>query len=289
MGEPRKIASLHRFPLKLICTPDFSAFAFLAACVMTNLAKASLTTMNAPKTYDDYWKSGLHQTREWSSEQFDEYLGPVVGRNRVLDYGCGMGFSYQRQLVASVGEYCGADVSDVAIEETTRKGLGALKIRDDSTIDVPEASFDGAVCSEVMEHLYDPLAAAKELFRVLKPGGTLVMTVPHFGYFAWRLRVLLLARVWDEPESPENPFKGVHIRYYSMRHARNLLKYAGFQKISVHRFDRCNIWHLGHVFGTLGRPLLLLGECLPRYAQMQFLDGIWPQLFAQRIRLVASK
>jgi SAM-dependent methyltransferase len=44
---------------------------------------------------------------------------------------------------------------------------------------VPAQRFDSVVCHQVLEHVKDPMAAAKELARVLKPGGGAVISVPH--------------------------------------------------------------------------------------------------------------
>jgi SAM-dependent methyltransferase len=51
-------------------------------------------------------------------------------------------------------------------------------VSDITDIPVPEASFDAVLCSEVLEHVSDPVPVLKELDRVLKPGGTLIITAP---------------------------------------------------------------------------------------------------------------
>jgi SAM-dependent methyltransferase len=50
-----------------------------------------------------------------------------------------------------------------------------------------EGTFDYVTCFEVLEHVPEPLRAQalRELYRVLKPGGTAVLSVPHRGWFAW--------------------------------------------------------------------------------------------------------
>ena len=45
----------------------------------------------------------------------------------------------------------------------------------------PDGTFDRVICSEVLEHLPDDVAAMRELARVLRPGGTMAITVPRFG------------------------------------------------------------------------------------------------------------
>jgi ubiquinone/menaquinone biosynthesis C-methylase UbiE len=51
-------------------------------------------------------------------------------------------------------------------------------VSDITSIPRPDASFDAIMCTEVLEHVPDPVAALKELNRLLKPGGHLIITVP---------------------------------------------------------------------------------------------------------------
>ncbi len=246
--------------------------------------------MNAEEIYHDYWASGLHAGRSWDDEHFQRWFGVLAGKERVLDYGCGMGFSYQERLIRVVKDYVGADISDVALADLRRKGLGALQINGkDGTLDSPANAFDAAICSEVFEHLYDPLAAAREIHRVLKPGGLFVTTVPNFGYHTFRLLALLRAQVPSEPESLDNRFKGVHIRFFSKLMFQRLLQGAGFENISVGSYDLSSVWDVFGAAGHLGAVTDIAKKHLPSPFHLRFLQDIWPNVFAMRLRAVAFK
>jgi ubiquinone/menaquinone biosynthesis C-methylase UbiE len=73
-----------------------------------------------------------------------------------------------------------------------------------TNIPVPDASFDAVLCSEVFEHIPNPISAIKEFSRILKPGGVLLITAPfcsltHFApyHFASGLN-----RYWYEEHLP---------------------------------------------------------------------------------------
>lgn len=247
--------------------------------------------MSSNQFYDNYWKSGQHAGMLWNQQRFQEVLGPLIGKGSVLDYGCGVGQKYRKPLMAANDSYTGADVSDVALDTVREMGGKALKIdMQTSAIDAASESFDAAVCSEVFEHLFDPLIAAREIHRVLKPGAPFVVTVPNFGYHPWRVQALLRARVPDEPEAPlANPFNGVHIRYFSAWSLKHMLEMAGFHNVMIDSYIRGSVWDLFRVLGPLSKVTVIANRFLPDVLHLRFLSDLFPGVFAERIRAVCYK
>ena len=247
--------------------------------------------MDTEKIYEDYWTSGLHVSNAWSQKHFEKWLTPLVGLERVLDYGCGTGNSYQPRLVKVVTHYTGADVGATALATTQKRGFPALKINPgEGTVEAPDNSFDGACCVEVFEHLFEPLNAARELQRVLKPGGVLVATVPNFGYHAWRLLALLRAQVPTEPEDKiGNRYHGVHIRFFSKLMLKRLLRDAGFVDIKIGSFGEASVWDVFNAAGHFGEIAHFARQKLPTPFHLRFLQDVWPNVFAERLRAVAYK
>ncbi len=92
----------------------------------------------------------------------------------VLDVGCGeMPF---RALINPQARYTGLDVPQAG--EFGMRGEGEIISFDGRNIPFPDASFDNVICTEVLEHADDPVMLTAEILRVLKPGGSLVATVP---------------------------------------------------------------------------------------------------------------
>lgn len=107
-------------------------------------------------------------------------LGAAPGE-RILDAGCGPGF-YCAELLDEVGPpgaVVGVDGSPPMLELAARRCAGHDNVEfheaDVVSLPVEEASFDGAICVQVLEYLADPAAALAELWRALRPGGRAVL------------------------------------------------------------------------------------------------------------------
>jgi len=99
----------------------------------------------------------------------------VCGRN-LVDFGCGDG-AFLRKVQHRTASCSGVELQRDYVEALNREGivchtsLGALQ----------DDAIDTVVSFHVLEHLPDPLAVLAEFRRVLKPGGTAILEVPHAG------------------------------------------------------------------------------------------------------------
>ncbi len=102
---------------------------------------------------------------------------------------------------------------------------GALR-GDATRLPFADATFDTVVTSEVLEHIQDDVTAIKELHRVLKPGGTLGVTVPTW----WPEKINWMLS--DEYHAPKSP--GGHVRIYSATELKAKLRAAGLDVFASH-------------------------------------------------------
>ena len=91
----------------------------------------------------------------------------------------------------------------------------------------PDDSFDVVLFCEMLEHmLMDPMHTLREIHRVLKPGGALVLTTPNVARIENVLRLLHGANMYD-PYSGFGPY-GRHNREYTRHELHRLLEFAGY-------------------------------------------------------------
>ena len=97
---------------------------------------------------------------------------------RLLDAGCGTGGTLDR--LRDMGEIVGLDLEPLALELCRERGHRGLVLASACDMPFADGTFDAAVALDVLEHIEGDGAAARELARTLKPGGTLIATVPAY-------------------------------------------------------------------------------------------------------------
>lgn len=119
----------------------------------------------------------------------------------LLDFGCG---SKPYQPLFNVTSYTGLDFEKTGHDHSNEQ---IDVYYDGKTIPFGDGHFDSVLCSEVAEHLFDLPSALKEMNRVLKPGGKLLLTCPF---------------VWGEHEAPYD------FARYTRFALQDILEKAGF-------------------------------------------------------------
>ena len=147
---------------------------------------------------------------------------------RILDLGCGTGANLE--VLSRYGDAMGADFSQAALAFCRRRALPRLVLGDGQRMPVRDGSFDLVASMDSLEHIPDDNAALAEMFRMLKPGGKLLITVPAFGF------------LWSEHDEALQ-----HLRRYSAAELTDKLRHAGFR-----------VGKMTHVLFFLFLPVLLM-------------------------------
>ncbi len=104
---------------------------------------------------------------------------PLEGA-RILDIGCGLGV-YVRKFREFSDDVCGIDIDPKRLREGAKTTPG-LMLAVGEHLPYPDATFDAIVLNEVIEHVTDDEATMAEAFRVLRPGGHIVIYAPNRMY-----------------------------------------------------------------------------------------------------------
>jgi SAM-dependent methyltransferase len=140
-------------------------------------------------------------------------------RARILDVGCGTGANLVR--LSDFGDAEGVDISPDALKFCRERGLHNVKLGAAETLPYEDREFDLVTALDVVEHIDDDVAGLREMRRVLRPGGRVLLFVPT---------VMFLWGVQDDVSH--------HRRRYRMTELRQAATAAGFE---VERTTYANI------------------------------------------------
>jgi ubiquinone/menaquinone biosynthesis C-methylase UbiE len=144
--------------------------------------------VSRPDTYTHGHHESVLRSHRWrTAENSAAYLLPRLrAGQRLLDVGCGPG-TITVDLAARVapGEVIGVDRSPAVIAQAGTAPNVRFATGDVYALDFEDGSFDVVHAHQVLQHLTDPVAALREMRRVLRSGGTLAVRDSDYGAFTW--------------------------------------------------------------------------------------------------------
>lgn len=188
--------------------------------------------------------------------------------DRVLDAGCGLGnVTHVLERAVPGLAVTGVDLDPDRAAAARAQGVGApLLAADDARLPFPDRTFRTVVCSEVLEHVPDDVAVLRELHRVLRPGGHLVLTVPHADHpWTWDPVNRLLGQLGRAPVRT-GLFAGHwtgHLRLYRPGDLTDRLAEAGFTVDDVREQTSVTLPFAHLLLYGIGRELVARGVVRP--------------------------
>lgn len=187
------------------------------------LVNDSYTAVQDPTYVEE--REGRVLTFSRNLAPFENLIAKNSGTRRLLDVGCHIGVMVE--LAQQRGwEAWGVEPSTWAAEQARARGLHVVT----GTLDqanIPENYFDVVTLWDVVEHLTDPAAELRNVYRVLKPDG--IFAIHTIDIESWFARVMGARWPW---------LMEMHLYYFSPRTLGKLLERHGFQVISSHAQGR---------------------------------------------------
>lgn len=120
------------------------------------------------------WRHSVYGFNMYNRREFvRQYASRLPAGSRILDVGAGVG--QYRPLFA----HCEYKAQDFGRTPETIGKYTPLDFESDIlAIPTPDASFDAVLCTEVLEHVPEPILALREMARILRPGGVMILTAP---------------------------------------------------------------------------------------------------------------
>ncbi|TAJ09687.1 MAG: methyltransferase domain-containing protein [Nitrospirae bacterium] len=164
--------------------------------------------------------------------------------DRVLDVGCGTGALLSRLSRSHPSaQLSGVDPAPEMLAVARRRLPAAVDLREGLAERLPfeEGQFDVVVSCNMFHYIRQPLTALREMNRVLRPGGRLVITDWCDDYLTCRACDLYLRL-----------FSRAHVKVYRERECARLLREAGYARVDIDRYKINWLWGLMTAMATKG-------------------------------------
>jgi SAM-dependent methyltransferase len=210
---------------------------------------------------DMAFKKRVRTIFEWINPQDDDLI---------LDIPCGRGFYLNMFRYVSGCRLVGAELDWPVLlkaQQNTAR-LPGISLTHANIYALPYAdnAFDAVILSEILEHIEDDVAGLREIYRVLRPGGVVAITVPNANYPFWWDPINRTLQTLFNTHISRGPLAGIwanHVRLYTAEALRASVLAAGFVIEEERAFTHYAFPFIHNLVYGLGKPLLESGV-LPR-------------------------
>lgn len=207
------------------------------------------------KMYEGYWegKKGL--------ENFEDYERNLVLKRllksgeKVLDLASGEGSV--SEFMQSLGcEVTALDISAEALKKAEKRGVKTVQANVEEKLPFKNESFDVIFWGDNAEHLFMPMNTLKEIHRVLRKNGRLILSCPNMGYWRYRIYYLFKGMIPQTEWYNADPWEWEHIRFFNSSVIQKFLgaggfKFNDFSGVSRRRIDKLGLSFSQKLFGMI--------------------------------------
>lgn len=182
------------------------------------------------EVYTEYLSEGLSEFDGYERNHVLKRIYPQVNGKRLLDLGAGHG-TISKFFLDKGYEVYAIEWTVAGVQKLVKIGVNAIqKDIEDTPYIYEDNFFDEVFWGDNIEHLFFPEQVAQEIYRILKPGGRLVLSTPNHGWILNRLYYLLIG-VPRRTEGHKIPiWEWQHIRYFNKAEIKRFLNHCGFSK-----------------------------------------------------------
>ncbi|MDP2939848.1 MAG: class I SAM-dependent methyltransferase [Candidatus Omnitrophota bacterium] len=178
-------------------------------------------------------------TEPWKHGPHFKALKYILSDSKVLDVGCSKG--YIADLLKFKKCYVVGIEKDKPTSNIARKYCNEVittDIENFAELPYPDGFFDFILCLDVLEHIARPDIILDKLRNYLSNNGSIIVSLPNIARFENRLKLLFGKFDYNEKASAFN--KG-HLRFFTLKTAKDLVQSAGFRIIKIEYTGLCSI------------------------------------------------
>jgi len=209
--------------------------------------------------YDKQINWNSHKAMAFITEpRVTKMLSFVPKDSLVADLGCYTG-DIANEISRKNNRVFGADCNQCFVDMTNKLGHHSILSNFEEHIGFKNEVFDCLVAGELIEHIYHTEIFLKECNRILKYGGSIIISTPNLAYVGHRIKAVfgVAPPIMGYESGEETELNPGHVRYFTLQTLTELLQKYGFNVEKVTGSDILGNKKLGNMFPTLSYHLIL--------------------------------